>query len=63
MGNGLCRTEECSMLGRLPIVVEMILANTEEERSVALNRLLPINGRTSKKYNHDGTTAGNHSST
>lgn len=43
MGIGLCRTERMfNAPDRLPIVVEMILANTEEERSVALNQLLPI---------------------
>jgi pyruvate,orthophosphate dikinase len=43
MGIGLCRTERMfNAPDRLPIVVEMILANTEKERSVALNQLLPI---------------------
>ncbi len=43
MGIGLCRTERMfNAPDRLPIVVEMILANTEEERLVALNQLLPI---------------------
>lgn len=43
MGIGLCRTERMfNASDRLPIVVEMILANTEEERSKALDKLLPI---------------------
>lgn len=43
MGIGLCRTERMfNAPDRLPIVVEMILANTEEERLLALNQLLPI---------------------
>ncbi|MDE3234680.1 MAG: pyruvate, phosphate dikinase [Bacteroidota bacterium] len=43
MGIGLCRTERMfNASERLPIVVEMILANTEEERQKALNKLLPI---------------------
>ncbi len=43
MGIGLCRTERMfNAPERLPIVVEMILANTEEERLAALNQLLPI---------------------
>ena len=43
MGIGLCRTERMfNAPDRLPIVVEMILANTEEERQAALNQLLPI---------------------
>ena len=43
MGIGLCRTERMfNAPDRLPIVVEMILANTEEERLIALNQLLPI---------------------
>lgn len=43
MGIGLCRTERMfNDPDRLPIVVEMILANTEEERKAALNQLLPI---------------------
>ncbi|MEO1261624.1 MAG: pyruvate, phosphate dikinase [Bacteroidota bacterium] len=43
MGIGLCRTERMfNAVERLPIVIEMILANTTEERQVSLNKLLPI---------------------
>jgi len=43
MGIGLCRTERMfNDVDRLPIVLEMILANTQEERETALNKLLPI---------------------
>jgi pyruvate,orthophosphate dikinase len=43
MGIGLCRTERMfNAPDRLPLVVEMILANTQEEREAALNQLLPI---------------------
>ena len=43
MGIGLCRTERMfNAAERLPIVVDMILANTTEERQAALDRLLPI---------------------
>ncbi len=43
MGIGLCRTERMfNAAERLPIVVEMILANNTEEREAALNRLLQI---------------------
>ena len=43
MGIGLCRTERMfNAQDRLPIVVDMILANTTEERQKVLNRLLPI---------------------
>jgi len=43
MGIGLCRTERMfNDVDRLPIVVEMILADTPEARQVALNKLLPI---------------------
>jgi pyruvate,orthophosphate dikinase len=42
-GIGLCRTEHMFMADdRLPIVREMILAETEDERAVALARLLPM---------------------
>ena len=42
-GIGLCRTEHMFMAQeRLPIVQEMILADTLEEREVALARLLPF---------------------
>jgi len=40
MGIGLCRTERMfNDVERLPIVIEMILANTLEERQEALNKL------------------------
>ena len=43
MGIGLCRTERMfNASDRLPIVIDMILANTESERKAALDRLLPI---------------------
>jgi pyruvate,orthophosphate dikinase len=43
MGIGLCRTERMfNAPDRLPLVVDMILANTEEERRSALERLLPV---------------------
>jgi pyruvate,orthophosphate dikinase len=43
LGIGLCRTERMfNDPDRLPIVIEMILANTAEDRQAALNRLLPI---------------------
>lgn len=42
-GIGLCRTERMfNAQDRLPIVVDMILANTESERQQALDRLRPI---------------------
>ncbi len=42
-GIGLCRTERMfNSTDRLPIVQEMILAETQEERQAALDRLLPI---------------------
>ncbi|HEV2458420.1 MAG TPA: putative PEP-binding protein, partial [Ktedonobacterales bacterium] len=42
-GIGLCRTEHMFMeQERLPIVQEMILAPTKEERQAALDRLLPF---------------------
>jgi len=42
-GIGLCRTERMfNSTDRLPIVQEMILAETREERQAALDRLLPI---------------------
>ncbi len=45
-GIGLCRTEHMFMQAdRLPIVQEMILAETEEERRAALDKLLPIQQR------------------
>ncbi|MGI9224710.1 MAG: pyruvate, phosphate dikinase [Woeseiaceae bacterium] len=43
MGIGLCRTERMfNASDRLPIVIDMILANTEEDRKTALNKLLPM---------------------
>jgi pyruvate,orthophosphate dikinase len=43
MGIGLCRTERMfNATDRLPIVQEMILAETLEERQSAIDRLLPI---------------------
>ncbi len=43
MGIGLCRTERMfNSTDRLPIVQEMILAETPEARQAALDRLLPI---------------------
>ena len=43
MGIGLCRTERMfNAQERLPIVVEMILANDTEERQKALDKLLPM---------------------
>jgi pyruvate,orthophosphate dikinase len=43
MGIGLCRTERMfNATDRLPIVIDMILANAEDERKAALDRLLPI---------------------
>ncbi|MEW6027187.1 MAG: pyruvate, phosphate dikinase [Planctomycetota bacterium] len=42
-GIGLCRTEHMFFAGdRLPIVQEMILATTKEDRIKALNKLLPL---------------------
>ncbi len=42
-GIGLCRTERMfNAADRLPIVVDMIVADTTEERRAALDRLLPI---------------------
>jgi pyruvate,orthophosphate dikinase len=43
MGIGLCRTERMfNASDRLPIVIDMILANNEDDRKAALARLLPI---------------------
>ncbi len=43
MGIGLCRTERMfNASDRLPIVVDMILADNREERQAALDQLLPI---------------------
>src|SRR5205823_641656 len=42
-GIGLCRTEHMFMSqDRLPVVQQMILANTAEERQKALDKLLPM---------------------
>jgi pyruvate,orthophosphate dikinase len=43
MGIGLCRTERMfNDPSRLPIVIDMIIADTKEDRQKALDRLLPI---------------------
>ena len=43
MGIGLCRTERMfNAIDRLPIVVEMIVAESLEDRQSALDKLLPI---------------------
>jgi pyruvate,orthophosphate dikinase len=43
MGIGLCRTERMfNAKDRLPIVIDMIVAETAEKRQVALDQLLPI---------------------
>ncbi|MDH3549646.1 MAG: pyruvate, phosphate dikinase, partial [Gammaproteobacteria bacterium] len=43
MGIGLCRTERMfNAVDRLPIVIDMILANDKDDRKAALGRLLPI---------------------
>ncbi len=43
MGIGLCRTERMFNAGdRLPVVIDMILANNADDRKAALNRLLPF---------------------
>jgi pyruvate,orthophosphate dikinase len=43
MGIGLCRTERMfNASDRLPIVLDMIVADTPEQRQAALDRLLPI---------------------
>ena len=43
MGIGLCRTERMfNAVERLPIVVEMIVAESTADRQTALNKLLPI---------------------
>jgi pyruvate,orthophosphate dikinase len=43
MGIGLCRTERMfNAADRLPIVVEMIVADTPEDRAAALEKLLPF---------------------
>jgi pyruvate,orthophosphate dikinase len=43
MGIGLCRTERMfNASDRLPIVIDMILAASEEERKTSLDQLLPI---------------------
>jgi pyruvate,orthophosphate dikinase len=43
MGIGLCRTERMfNGVERLPIMIEMIVADTDKDRKAALDRLLPI---------------------
>ena len=43
VGIGLCRTERMfNAKERLPVVVEMIVAETTEDRKAALNKLLPM---------------------
>jgi pyruvate,orthophosphate dikinase len=43
MGIGLCRTERMfNSKDRLPVVIEMIVAETTEDREAALDKLLPI---------------------
>jgi pyruvate,orthophosphate dikinase len=43
MGIGLCRTERMfNSKDRLPVVIEMIVAETIEDRQAALDKLLPI---------------------
>ncbi|MDO9325540.1 MAG: pyruvate, phosphate dikinase [Methanoregula sp.] len=43
MGIGLCRTERMfNGTERLPIMIEMIVAETQEDRQTALDKLLPI---------------------
>jgi len=43
MGIGLCRTERMfNASDRLPVVIDMILANNREDRQAALDKLLPI---------------------
>jgi len=50
MGIGLCRTERMfNDPARLPIVIEMIIADTKEERQKALDKLLPIQREDFKK--------------
>jgi pyruvate,orthophosphate dikinase len=42
-GIGLCRTERMfNAVDRLPVVIEMIVADTTEQRQAALDRLLPM---------------------
>lgn len=42
-GIGLCRTERMfNAVDRLPIVIEMIVAESQEQRQAALDKLLPI---------------------
>ncbi|CAK0779678.1 Pyruvate, phosphate dikinase [Gammaproteobacteria bacterium] len=43
MGIGLCRTERMfNAVDRLPLVVDMIMAENDQDRQIALDRLLPI---------------------
>jgi len=45
MGVGLCRTERMfNVSDRLPIVLEMIVAEDEGSRKEALNKRLPMTG-------------------
>ena len=42
-GIGLCRTERMfNAVERLPVVIEMIVSDTEEQRQAALDKLLPM---------------------
>ncbi len=42
-GIGLCRTERMfNAVERLPVVIEMIVSDTEEQRKAALDKLLPM---------------------
>ncbi len=53
VGIGLCRTERMfNQPERLPIVQEMILADTKEEREEALRRLLPFQREDFKEIFH-----------
>jgi hypothetical protein len=62
MGIGLCRTERMfNATERLPIVVEMIVADTTGDRQVALNKLLPIQrSRLCRHLQGDGAAPGHH---
>ena len=62
-GIGLCRTEHMFMQpDRLPIVQQMILANTPEARADALEKLLPIPARRFRRHPRgDGGLAGDDS--
>ena len=60
-GIGLCRTEHMFMQqNRLPIVQEMILAETEEARDAALAKLLVVPARRLPRHSRgDGRVSGN----